>query len=131
MSMLHLTARSHPKVPMWILDDAPAVKLLSQFPSLAFLTVSVTNDDGTPRNGLEATAFSLLVLATPEPVSKQGAKVVLLRAETLDGFYGLVVAPKSGKWPLGEFVFGLQAKVKALRGVDASQGRTVVRVMRD
>jgi hypothetical protein len=134
MSLLHVTARAHPRIPLWMLDDAAELKLLAQFPSLAFIAVSVGNDDGTPRTGLEAGAFSLLLLATPEPVSSQGAKIAVVREESLAGFYGLVVAPKSKtKWPLGELVVGLQVKASKVVGsrTVTSQGRTVVRVFRN
>ena len=133
MSMLHITARAHPRIPLWMLDDAAEIKLLGQFPSHAYIAVSVTNEDGTPRTKLDATAFSTLLLATPEPLSKQGAKVAVVREESLAGFYGLVVVPTSkSKWPLGEFAMGLQVKSTKTTGNRSvtSQGRTVVRVLR-
>ena len=134
MALLHVTARSHTRVPVWMLDSPGVVQSLGKLPGVAFVCVSVTGEDGKPRTGLTASAFPLLLMATPEPVSSQGVSVALVREEPLDGFYSLVVAPKGKKnWPVGEFVMALQVKVssKATSHTVVSQGRTVVRVVRD
>ena len=47
MALLHLTARGHTRIPAWIVAHAGAFQSLSKLSSPAFLTLSVTNDDGT------------------------------------------------------------------------------------
>ena len=134
MALLHLTARSHTRVPVWMLDSPGVVQSLGKLPGIAFVTASVTGDDGKPRPGLTSSAFSLLLMATPEAVASQAVSVVLVREESLEGFYGLVIAPKGKKaWPVGEFVIALEVKVskKVANRTVVSQGRTVVRVFRD
>jgi hypothetical protein len=134
MPLLHLTGRGHTRIPTWILDHAGTVQSLAKLPSVAFLTLSISNDDGSPRKGLSASAFSLLLMATPEPVAKQDVVVALVREESLAGCYSLVVAP-TGKatWPQGEFIVALQVKVAKKVGTRTitHQGRTVVRMKRD
>jgi len=134
MTLLHVTARGHTRVPTWILDNAGTVQSLSKLASVAFMAVAVTNNDGSPRQGLAADAFALLLLATPGPVAKQDAFVALLREESLPGLYTIVFAPPGkAKWPTGDFVVGLQVKSTKKTGTRSvtSQGRTVVRVARD
>ena len=134
MARLHVTVRGHTRIPVWILDNAGTMQALAKLSSVAFMSVSVTNDDGSPRKGLATGAFSVLLLATPGPVPQQDAFVALLREEGLPGFYSLVFAPPGkSKWPTGDFVVALQVKVTKKVGNRSvtSQGRTVVRVDRD
>lgn len=134
MALLHVVARGHTRVPTWILDNVGNVQVLTKLSSLAFMSVAVTNDDGSPRKGLATSAFSLLLLATPGPVAEQDAFVALLREEGLPGFYSLVFAPTDkSKWPTGDFLVAVQVKLAKKTGNRSvtSQGRTVVRVARD
>jgi hypothetical protein len=134
MALLHVTARGHTRIPFWILDHVGTAQSLSKLASVAFMAVSVTNDDGSPRKGLAGSAFSLLLLATPDAVAEQDAFVALLREESLPGFYSLVFAPPGKKkWPTGGFAVALEVKVTKKTGnrTVTSQGRTVVRVERD
>lgn len=111
MSLLHITAAGAAKVPMWLLKGPGLIQQLSSLKSLAFIAATVSDEDGKARSGLDESHFSLLLMATPGPVDKQGVTVKFIREESLKGCYSLIVAPKpDAVWPDGDFLLALRVK---------------------
>ncbi|MEO6065011.1 MAG: hypothetical protein ABIP49_04430 [Lysobacterales bacterium] len=111
MSLLHITAAGAAKVPKWLLNSPGLIQQLSSLKSLAFIAATVTDEDGKARSSLDASHFSLLLMATPGPVDKQGVTVKFIREESLKGCYSLIVAPKPDvAWPDGDYLVSLRVK---------------------